>query len=62
MIRELATQQQRYPLDKLCLKFSKGRADQPEGLAPREATVLINMLKAVIERYGAEPAGAKGDA
>jgi hypothetical protein len=48
-IRELA-KVQRYDLAAQCLKFSGGRTDQPEKLAPREAWKLIEMFKAAASR------------
>lgn len=53
-IAELASQTQ-YKLPGLCLRFSDGRTDQPEQLAPAEAHRLIEMLKAVLNRQADPP-------
>jgi hypothetical protein len=50
-ICELAPRQ-KYRLEGLCLRFSRGRTDQPGKLSPRESLDLINMLNVAIEREG----------
>jgi len=49
-IHELAGQQSHYAMAGLCRRVSAGRTEAVEGLRPREAWNLIELLKAVIDR------------
>lgn len=50
LIRQLSREVTRYPLDKLCRKFSDGHTGEPELLTARQAHNLIEMLKATSKR------------
>jgi hypothetical protein len=47
--------EQGYTLEGLCMRHTHGRTDRPEKLTPREASNLIEALKAMKARADAEP-------